>query len=386
MSVHATPSAPEPAGSGPAREARIDLGAIRANVAALRDLVAPARVMVVVKADAYGHGAVPVARAAVEAGADELGVADIAEAIELRDAGIEAPILAWLHPGDLAGPFRQAVARGVELGISTPAQLEAAAEAGASAGRPAVVHLKLDTGLSRNGLAPDAADRVFPRARAGEDAGVLRVRGIFSHLSNTTPDDNALQAEVLLTLIARAEAAGLRPEVRHLAASEAALTRPDLRLDLVRVGIAVYGLPPAAGLDVAALGLRPAMELSGRIAAVRRVPLGAGVSYGYTHRTARETTLALVPLGYADGVPRAASGRAEVAIGGERFPVVGRIAMDQLVVEVGDAPVEVGDRVVLWGDPATGAPSAEQWALDAGTIGYEIVTRVGRRVPRVAIG
>ncbi len=357
------------------REARIDLEAIRSNVAAIRAIVAPARVLAVVKADGYGHGAELAARAALDGGADQLGVADLDEALALRSAGIDAPLLAWLHtPG---ADFAAAVDADIELGISSREQLERAAGA--------VVHLKIDTGLSRNGVAPAEWDAVCARATELQRTGVLRVRGVWSHLANAGADETARQRARFEEAVDAARAAGLDPELRHLAASEAALTAPELRYDLVRVGIAMYGLPPAPGVDVAALGLRPAMELAGEIAALRRVPAGEGVSYGFVHRTERPTTLALVPLGYADGLPRAATGGAEVAIAGRRHPVVGRIAMDQIVVDVGDAEVAVGDRVVLWGDPATGAPPAEDWAAAAGTIGYEMVTRVGPRVPRVPV-
>jgi alanine racemase len=254
--------------------------------------------------------------------------------------------------------------------------LEHAAAAGAT------VHLKVDTGLSRNGFAPADAVTAFARAADHQRTGRLRVRGIFSHLSNTSADDDASQTALFAELVDAAHDAGLDPELRHLAATQAALTRPDARLDLVRLGIGLYGLEYGEGADPAAMGLRPVMEFGATVAAVRRVSAGTGISYGYTHRTTRETTLALVPAGYADGVPRAASGRGEVAIHGVRYPQVGRIAMDQFVVDVGDAPVQVGDRAVLWGDPAHGAPSAADWARAAGTIGYEIVTRVGPRVAR----
>jgi alanine racemase len=364
---------------GPLREARIDLDAVRGNLRALRELVAPAQTMAVVKADAYGHGALPVARAAVEAGADWLGVADVDEALALRGAGVTAPILAWLHAAST--DFAPAVAAGVDLGVSSIDQLDRAAAVG-----DAVVQLKLNTGLSRNGFQPAEAPAAFARAAEHQARGRLRVRGIFSHLSNTSRADDDLQLNVFIDLLEAAADAGLEPELRHLAATEAALLRPEVRFDLVRIGIGLYGLPAAEGVDARALGLTPVMELAGSIAAVRRVPAGAGVSYGFTHRTERETTLALVPLGYADGVPRAASGRAEVLIGRRRFPVVGRIAMDQFLVDVGDARVRVGDRVVLWGDGASGAPTAEEWADWAGTINYEIVTRVGARVPRVPVG
>jgi len=363
--------------TAPRREARISLDAFAGNLEALRRESAPAQLMVVVKADAYGHGMLPIARAAVEAGAEWLGTADLDEALALRDAGIRTPVLAWLHGSD--ADFRAAVEAGIDVGISTRAQLEAAADAGA------VVHLKVDTGLSRNGFAPAEASAAFARAAELERAGRLRVRGLMSHLSGTSPDDDAAQRVAFESAVDAAHAAGLAPELRHLGSSLAALTQPRSRFDLVRVGIAAYGLPPDGAVDTAALGLRPVMELVTEVAAVRRVPAGAGVSYGFTHRTDRETTLALVPLGYADGIPRQASGRASVAIGGVRHPQVGRIAMDQFVVDVGDAEVHVGDEVVVWGDPATGAPSAEDWASAAGTIGYEIVTRVGPRVERVPL-
>ncbi|HXR44189.1 MAG TPA: alanine racemase [Pseudolysinimonas sp.] len=358
--------------SGP-REAVIDLDAVRGNLAVLRRTVAPAAVMAVVKADAYGHGVVPVARAAVEGGAAWLGVADIDEALALRAGGIDAPVLAWLHGPD--ADFAAAIGAGVELGISSLDQLERAAGG--------VVHIKVDTGLSRNGVPESDAAAVFARAAELERAGRLRVRGIFSHLSNTSPAEDGRQLARFEARVAEARAAGLDPEVRHLAATEAALREAAMRFELVRIGIGLYGLPPAEGVDVAAIGLRPVMELAATVAAVRRVPAGEGVSYGFLHRTDRPTTLALVPLGYADGVPRSATGSAEVAIRGHRYPVVGRIAMDQFVVDVGDDPVAVGDRVVLWGDPATGVPGAGDWAAAAGTIEYEIVTRVGPRVARV---
>jgi alanine racemase len=359
------------------RQATIDLHALRANVEILRAAVSPSLVMGVVKADAYGHGAALVAPALIEAGADWLGVADLSEALALRSAGIATPLLAWLH-----GPstdFAPAAEAGIDIGVSSLDQLERAAAAGRT-----VVQLKVDSGLSRNGIAPAELSAVVERAAALQARGDIRVRGIFSHLSNTSPADDARQKGVFDQAVAEARAAGLDPELRHLASTQAALEQPSFRYELVRIGIGLYGLPAAASADAAALGLRPVMRLEGAVAAVRRVPAGTGVSYGYTHRTEHDTTLALVPLGYADGVPRAASSRAEVSINGRRCPVVGRIAMDQFLVDVGEGAVRVGDRVVLWGDPVDGVPSAEDWAAAADTIGYEIVTRVGPRVPRVA--
>jgi len=367
------------------RAARIDLDALRSNLAVIRGLVAPALVMGVVKADAYGHGVALVADAITDATAegsavDWLGVAELREALALRSVGITAPMLAWLHGP--ATDFQPAVDAGIDIGVSSLDQLERAAAASGST-RPAVVQLKVDSGLSRNGIAPAERAVVFERAVALQARGGIRVRGIFSHLSNTSPADDARQKGVFDQSIAEARAAGLDPELRHLASTQAALEQPSFRFDLVRIGIGLYGLPAADSMDAAALGLRPVMQLEAAVAAVRRVPAGTGVSYGFTHRTEHDTTLALVPLGYADGVPRSASNRAEVSINGRACPVVGRIAMDQFLVDVGEGVVRVGDRVVLWGDPANGVPSAEDWAAAAGTISYEIVTRVGPRVPRV---
>ena len=369
----------------PFREAVVDLDAIRENVATLTSRAAPARSMVVVKANAYGHGAVPVARAALAGGADWLGVADLEEAVALRDAGIDAPILAWLHDPDT--DFARAVSRGVELGVSSIHQLRSVADAAASVGHRAAVHLKLDTGLSRNGLAPQDWPEVMALAARLERDGAVIVRGIFSHLANTSADEDAAQLAAFTDAVSMATAAGLSPEVRHLASTAGAVRRPESRLDLVRLGIGCYGVSPFDdGTTAGALGLRAAMTLRARVAAVRRVEPGTGVSYGHAWRATRPTTLALVPLGYADGVPRQASDRAEVLLAGARRRVVGRIAMDQFVVDAGDADVAVGDEVVLFGDPATGAPSADDWARAADTIGYEIVTRIGPRVRRTYVG
>ncbi|BDZ44991.1 alanine racemase [Naasia aerilata] len=364
--------------SGPLREAAVDLGAVSRNVARLRELAGTPHAMAVVKADGYGHGAAAAARAALEGGADWVGVADLAEALALRADGIDAPILAWLH--DPGADFAPAIAAGVDIGVSTLDQLEAVAAAGGST--VPVLQLKVETGLSRNGLAPEDWEAAFERAAGLERAGRVRVRGVMSHLSNASPDDDRDAGAAFDRALALAESAGLRPELRHLASTAAAVRRPEARYDLVRLGIGMYGLSPFDDATSAALGLTPAMTLRTRIAAVRAVAAGAGVSYDYAWRAPAATRLALVPVGYADGVPRAASNRAEVWIGGERFPVRGRIAMDQLVVEVGDAPVQVGDQAVLFGDPAIGFPSADEWAGWAGTINYEIVTRIGPRVQR----
>ncbi|GAA4777949.1 alanine racemase [Microbacterium gilvum] len=394
------------------REAVIDRAAIAHNVRRLREVAGTREFIAVVKADGYGHGALTAALAAIEGGATRLGVAEIPEALALRAAGIEAPIIAWLH--DPVDDFASAVAAGIELGVSRIPQLAAIAASGSAvAAAPAAaasspgsqfassggdsgtrtatrtagggaprVHLKLETGLGRNGLAPAEWPEAFAEAARLEAEGRIVVEGVFSHLSGTSDADDLAQVAAFEQGLALASAAGLRPVIRHLAATAAAIRLPAARFDAVRVGIGIYGLSPFDDASSADLGLRPAMTVRGRVAAVRRVPEGQGVSYGYAHRTARETTLALVPLGYADGIPRQASGRAPVRIGAERFRVSGRIAMDQFVVDVGDHPVAVGDTVLLFGDPADGAPPVEEWAAAADTINYEIVTRIGPRVTR----
>ena len=371
------------------RELLVDLAAIRHNLRVIAERVAPAGILAVVKADAYGHGMVPVARAAVEAGVAMLGVVDLDEARALRDGGLEAPVLSWLHGPETE--LGRALADRIELGVGSIEVLERLAvavrdaqaiERGAGAApQPAVVHLKADTGLARGGATEADWLPLVRRAAELQASGEIVVRGIWSHLANASLEADRAQFEVFEAAIETARRAGVEPEVRHIESSASMLDHPGERRDLVRVGNAMYGVSPF-GEQPTDLDLRPAMELAGTIVQVKRVPAGQGVSYGHRHVTGAPTTLALLPLGYADGLPRAASGRAEVAIRGRRYPVVGTIAMDQVVVDVGDDEVRVGDRAVVWGDPATGAPSVEDWAVAAGTIGYELLTKVGPRVPR----
>ena len=355
------------------REALIDTGAISRNVEVLRAAIGDVRSMVVVKANGYGHGAIQSARAAIAGGADWLGVVDLTEALELRGAGIDAPVLAWLH--DPTADFEAAVDAGIDIGVNNLEQLEQVAAAHGSS----TVQLKVDTGLGRNGAAPADWERFFAAAAAFERAGRVRVRGLWSHLANAGMASDESQVTRFEDALAAARAAGLDPELTHLAATGGALRVPSARFSLVRFGLSAYGLSP---FDESVAGLTPAMQLSAAIVGVKRVEAGTGVSYSHLYRTTSETTLALVPLGYADGVPRHASGNGPVAINGVTYRVAGRVAMDQIVVDVGDAPVKAGDRAVLFGDPATGAPSANDWADAADTINYEIVTRIGARVVR----
>nr|WP_211177403.1 alanine racemase [Pseudonocardia acidicola] len=371
-------------------EAVVDLSAIRHNVALLSGAAAAsgAQTMAVVKAEGYGHGAVPVARAALAAGASWLGVCTLDEAMELRAAGITAPLLSWLH---LSGQdFAPAVAADVDLSVASPAHLAAVLDGARRAGRPARLHLKIDTGLSRNGVQPrEWPDFVDEAAKAVAD-GLAEVVGVWSHLAHAdAPHHPTLdrQAARLNAAWQVARDRGLHP-LRHLANSAATLTRPDLHFELVRPGIAVYGLDP---LDrpAAESPLRPAMTLRARVVLVKRVPAGEGVSYGHEWTTPAETTLAVVPLGYADGVPRRLNfrGRMRVWLAGKSRPVVGRVCMDQIVVDCGqDDGVREGDVAVLFGSGERGEPTAQDWADELGTIHYEVATGVhGRRVPRTFV-
>ncbi len=368
--------------------ARVDLGAIRANVEALRAATS-AEVLAVVKADGYGHGLLPAARAAVAGGATWLGTALLDEALALRAAGITAPrVLAWLiGPGEA---WADALAADVDLSVNAGWALDEVVAAARQTGTTARVHLKVDSGLGRGGAAlADWADLV-EAARKAEAEGVVRIVGLWSHLAYADAPGHPTivrQAEVFRAAVALAEDAGIDPEVRHLANSAATLTAPEHHFDLVRPGLAVYGLSPVP--DVAgpsAYGLRPAMTLAADLVHVKRVPAGSGVSYGHIYTTARETTLGLVPLGYADGVPRAGGNVGPVLAAGRSRTVAGRVCMDQFVLDLGDDDVAIGDEVVLFGPGDDGGPTAQDWADATGTISYEIVTRVGPRVPRLYVG
>ena len=335
-------------------ESVVDLAAVRQNVRVLAAAAPGAALMAVVKADGYGHGAVPVARAALDAGATWLGVCTLDEALALRGAGIAAPVLSWLHLPD--EDFAPAVAAGIDLSAASRAHLAAVLDGARRAGRPARVHLKVDTGLSRNGAAlADWPDLLDDAAKAAAE-GACEVVAVWSHLAHADIPDHPMldvQAARLTAAWRAAVDRGLAP-IRHLANSAATLTRRDLHFDLVRPGIAVYGLDPLER-PVGQTPLRPAMTLAARVVLVKRVPAGEGVSYGHDWTAETDTTLALVPIGYADGVPRRLNfgGRMRVLLGGRLRPVVGRVCMDQVVVDCGPAggedEVAVGDGAVLFG-------------------------------------
>ena len=368
--------------------ADIDLDAVAANIARLRRDAAGARFLAVVKADGYGHGMLPVARTARAVGADYLGVALPAEALHLREAGDRGPLLCWLYtPGeDLAA----CVARDVEISAASLPMLDQIASAAQRAGQRAAVHLKIDTGLGRNGAQPDLWPGLVAAALRLQDRGLIEVLGVWSHLACSDEPDHPANKEQLRAFedgLAVAADRGLQPRLRHLAATGGLLGVPGTSFDMVRCGIGIYGLSPGPGIgSTAALGLAPAMSVSARLALVKDVPSGHGVSYGLRYRTAEPARLALIPVGYADGVPRSGSGRIPVQIRGKRFTVAGTVAMDQVVVDIADLDAAAGDEVVLFGSGREGSPTADDWALACGTINYEIVTRLGTRIPRRYFG
>ncbi|WP_088346948.1 MULTISPECIES: alanine racemase [Rhodomicrobium] len=360
-------------------EAVIDLAAIAHNTRVLSRTAGGAALMAVIKANGFGHGAVEIARAALGNGASWLGVTSPAEAMALRNAGIGAPVLMWLYAPneDLAA----LVAAGVDISVGSMAHLHCVADAARRCGQAAKVHLKVDTGMCRGGALPDHWPALIEAAAGLGKAGLIDLAGIWSHLGcaeDLTDPRLGAQLAQFGDAVAAAREAGLSARLLHLANSAALLQLPQARFDMVRAGIALYGVPPLSR----GFGLRPAMALTAQVILAKRVPAGSWVSYGQAYRTDRETTLALVPLGFADGVPRAAGRKASVSINGTRCPVAGVISMDQFVVDAGDLPVEVGDPVLVFGPGDAGEPSAADWAEWAGTNPHEIFTGIGSRVPR----
>ncbi|HEY5186066.1 MAG TPA: alanine racemase [Actinomycetes bacterium] len=375
--------------STPRATARVDAAAIRHNVAELRSRVASGQLLAVVKADGYGHGLLTAATAAVAGGAQWLGTALLQEALELRAAGLTQPrVVAWLLDPD--DDWDAALRGDIDLSANDAATVAAVAGAAARTGRPARLHLKIDTGLGRAGSPADRWAELVDAALRAQAEGVLEVVGLWSHLAYADAPHHPTtdhQIEAFRAAVDTAERAGARPEVRHLANSAATLTRPDAHFDLVRPGLAVYGLSPIPDqADSSTLGLRPALTLTARLGLVKRVPAGQGVSYLHRYTTKRPTTLGLVPLGYADGVPRNATNVGPVLAAGARRTIAGTVCMDQFVLDLGDDPAQAGDEVVLFGPGDDGEPTAEDWARATGTISYEIVTRLGPRLSRVVVG
>lgn len=353
----------------------IDLSAVAANTRRFAETTR-GELMAVVKADGFGHGLADVARTALANGATWLGVTSIAEAVAVRAADGDVPVLSWLNP--VACDVATACKHGVDLAVPSVRHLATIAETGHPT--PIRVHLQLDTGMARDGAAPNEWLELVTAARRAEAAGGITVVGVMGHLAMADEPGhpaNTTGRLALLRGVEMATRAGLRPSVRHLAATAATLTDPDTHLDLVRIGVGLVGIDPSGSTR-----LRSALRLTGPVVQVRRVPAGIGIGYGHSHVTERATNLALLPIGYADGLPRAAAGRAEVMVAGRRRPVVGAISMDQTVVDLGDEPVDPGTEAVVFGPADSGEPTVDDWAGWAGTIPHEIVTRIGPRVRR----
>ena len=369
---------------GPA-EALIDLDAIAGNVEALRSRIAGPQLMAVVKADGYGHGMVPAAHAALAGGAQWLGVVHVHEALALRHEGITARVLCLT--GVPGAAHEDAVREGIDLAVDSEPLLAEVAAAAALAGRPARVHLKIDTGMARGGATAAAWPALVTAARSAEAAGSVVIAGIWSHLACADMPGHpsiAAQLDRFTEAVALAEAAGARPEVRHLANTAAAITRPETWFDLVRPGGAVYGL---ATLPGGAPGwLRPAMTLKTRLVLAKRVPDGTPVSYGHRYTTSGESTLGLIPLGYAEGIPRQAYGVVPVQARGQRWRIAGTVCMDLSVLDFGAEPAQAGDEVVMFGPGDAGEPTAQEWAEALGTVSYEVVTNFAGRVRRTYSG
>jgi alanine racemase len=358
-------------------EAIIDLDRITENVAHLKAL-AGVDLMAVVKADAYGHGLIPVSRAALAGGATSLGVALLEEAITLREAGITAPILAWLVPP--GSDYKSAVDNNIELAAASIIALE---EIGAvkSSNRPRV-HLEVDTGMSRGGFLDE-----WGKLDAHHVANI-EIVGIFSHFARADEpeeEQNNLQRTRFKEMVATLESFGFTNIIRHLSNSAATLKDKESRFDLVRTGIAIYGLTPDVNTLGASLslGLKPAMTVRAKLHLVKDVPAGSPVGYGATASTTHDTKLGVVAMGYGDGIPRTAQG-AGIFVHGKRAPIIGRVSMDQFVVDLGqDSTAISGEWVEVFGDGMTGGYTAEEWGSACGSINYEIVTRIGPRVPRI---
>ena len=367
----------------------VDLDAIAGNIKALRALSTAPHFMAVVKGNAYGHGLIEVARTALGAGADWLGTAQLDEALALRRSGITAPILAWLYLATTSGgAIRDAVTNDVDVSLGSIAQLEVVAGTAAELGQTAFIHLELDSGLSRGGARREEWGALVSAARAAEVSGAVVVRGLWTHLAWAdvpAHPGNTSAVAVFEEAVHLALDAGLSPVLRHVASSANILARPEFHFDMVRCGLAMYGLSPADHLDPADFGLRPALRVTAPVVLLKHVPAGTGVSYEHQAITHEPRYLGLIPLGYADGIPKGISGRSVVMLGDRRVPVIGKVCMDQFMVDLGpdSGGVQVGDTAVLFGDPSAGAASADDWGAAIGSHGDEIINRIAPRLQRV---
>lgn len=364
--------------------ADIDLGRLSGNVETLKRKINGPALMAIVKANAYGHGLVQSAQAAKRGGADWLATALLEEAIELRNAGVSGPILTWLNTID--DRFEECISKDIDLGVNSIESLLAISNAAAKAGKSARVQVKVDTGLGRNGATLDDLPSLISALKQAQSSGQIKVVGAFSHFAYADEPSNPTIGEQINNFKIAVDAltdANFELEVKHLSNSAATLGLPHTYNNLVRPGLAIYGISPSPEVGEATdHDLKPVMRLRAPIILIKNVPAGTGVSYAHQYHTKNQTNLALIPAGYADGIPRAASNKGPLLIDGKRFTISGRVCMDQFVVDIGDAKVQPGDQAVLFGDPANGEPSVNDWAEAAGTINYEVITRIGPRVFR----
>ena len=364
--------------------ADIDLGRLSKNVETLKRKINGPALMAIVKANAYGHGLVQSAMAAKRGGADWLATALLEEAIDLRNSGVSGPILTWLNTLD--DRFEESISKDIDLGVNSIESLKAISNAAAKAGKPARVQVKVDTGLGRNGVTLADLPDLISALKQAQSSGQINVVGVFSHFAYADEPSNSTIGKQVNNFKIAVDAltdANFELEVRHLSNSAATLGLPHTYNNLVRPGLAIYGISPSAEVGEATEhDLKPVMRLRAPIILVKDVPAGTGVSYAHQYHTKNPTKLALIPAGYADGIPRAASNKGPLLIDGKRFTISGRVCMDQFVVDIGDAKVKPGDQAVLFGDPANEEPSVNDWAIAADTINYEIITRIGPRVHR----
>lgn len=373
--------------------AEVDLDALRANVALLREKAGSARLLAVVKADAYGHGLVPCAKAAIEGGAQWLGVALLEEALALRAAGIKARTLAWMTP--LGSDFDSAIREDIDLSIPSRAHLKEVVASGRKVGVRPRIHLEIDTGMSRGGVIAETSEfgQLLEDLLDAVNRDLVEVVGAWSHFARADEPGEAMNAEQIARFDRALDeifATGLSIPIHHIANSAATLSNDRAKYSMMRGGIAIYGLSPDIDTmgDSTSLGLRRVMTLKAQLQLVKDVSAGATVGYGASAIVERDTKLGVVAMGYADGIPRNANSSAGVFVnegdGGRRAPIIGRVSMDQFVVDLGkDSRAETGDVVIVFGDGATGEYTADDWARASGTISYEIVTRIGPRVPRI---
>ena len=365
--------------------AEVNLAAIASNLKFIKSKT-KSQVLAVVKADAYGHGLVTVAKAAQEAGADWFGTALLEEAIALRNSGITKPIIAWLTPP--GEDFKTAINLGIDLSISSVELLAEIAAAGKALNKIPRVHIELDTGMNRGGFG-DELDTAIPELADQVKSGAVKVIGIWSHFARADEPGivmNQAQLSEFNSRVEQLKKAGITSEYLHLANSAASLTIPDAHKNIIRWGIGLYGLSPdVKNLGTSSdLGINSAMKLISKLQLVKAVKAGQSVGYGSTATTKVDTKLGVVTMGYADGIPRNASNLAGVFVAGKRAPLIGRVSMDQFVVDLGATSLaKTGDEVIVFGDGSGGEYTIDEWAKACGTINYEIVTRIGTRVPRI---